>query len=51
MLIFAVILLTGCMGGQMKGVTSDAQSVTMNYDQKMDYDVYSIHVDGEHFGT
>jgi hypothetical protein len=49
MLIFALILLTGCMGGQMKGVTSDAQSVTMNYDQKMDYDVYSIHVDGEHF--
>ena len=46
---FAAVLLAGCMGGTMQGVTSDGKPVVMQYEQNMMSDTYTATVGGEDF--
>ena len=47
--LLSLCLLTGCMGGTMRGAMSDNSPVTFNYEQGMSSDTYKTTIDGEYF--
>ena len=48
-MIIVLLFLSACMGGNMKGVTSDGKPITMKYSQGYSSDTYSTVIDGETF--
>jgi len=47
--VIPLIVLSGCMGGDMTGIMSDGNALVMNYSQGMASDTYTTKIDGEIF--
>jgi hypothetical protein len=48
-IIVPLVLLSGCMNGDMQGVMSDGTAISMSYEQGMSSDTYTTTIDGEAF--